>query len=36
MAGLAGWYFRRAARQPGPGEAAYVDYTWKASITTAW
>ena len=26
MAWLAGWYFRRAARHPGPGEAAYADY----------
>jgi len=25
LAWLAGWYFRRAARQPGPGEEAHVD-----------
>src|SRR5438093_995448 len=25
LAWLAGWYFRRAARHPGPGEEAHVD-----------
>ena len=25
MAWLAGWYFRRAARHPGPGEEAYIE-----------